>query len=194
MNARDLRAGDVIAALGQRLTVTGAPRMEHGTAVVDTAEGVTVYLRADAAVTVTARRPPTARDRPRPSAPAALLARPTSPPPELVFTAPPLPAPVAPVLAERPQDSEPPTPKPVPLPRPEPDLPSVLNGTLSPRRRPAPGPRPAARPRPRVTASPVDKLAGVHPGIAAGVRAELKKRGLDESRIVVHSPTNVEIR
>lgn len=143
------------------------------------------------------RRP--APDRPHPDVPAALLARPTSPPPPLEFVsaAPPLPVPVPPVAAERPQEPEPPKPKlepPVPVPRPEPDLPSVLNGTLTPRKGPASGPRPAARPRPRVMAPPVDKLAGVHPGIAAGVRAELNKRGLDESRVVVHSPTNVEIR
>ena len=79
------------------------------------------------------------------------------------------------------------------LTRPEPELPTVLNGTLSPRPRPTP-PRPAPPARPRAAATPGDKLAGVHPGIAAGVRAELKKRGLDESRVVVHSPTNVEIR
>lgn len=154
-------------------------------------------VTAEPAVKIRRRPVP---DRPHPNVPTALLSRPkTPPPPELVFAAPLLPVPAPPVAAppvaaERAQEPERPKPKlnPGPDPRPTPELPAVLDGILAPRPRPAP--RPAPLSRPRVTAPSADKLAGVHPGIAASVRTELKKRGLDESRIVVHSPTNVEIR
>ena len=49
VTAGELVAGDVIEVLGERLSVTGPPRLEGTTAVVPAAaahEGVTVYLRA----------------------------------------------------------------------------------------------------------------------------------------------------
>jgi hypothetical protein len=174
----------------------------------------------DADPTVKIRRRPVA-DRPHHDVPAALLAAPAAPVASFRFGTPAEPVgavevePVAVLpsvlngtLDRRKQTTPAPTLRvgfdvapsaPVASPRlgtssqPDPVLPSVLNGTLAPRKRTTPPPAPRARaketPVPRK-----DKLAGVHPGIAAGVRAELARRGLDESRVVVHSPTNVEIR
>jgi len=220
----DAEISQVIADPDVDMTITGEPQLRcigrGGLYLVVDPESRTVVTLAeqearprraatdDAPVGI--RRRPVA-DRPHRGVPAALLA-------------PPVPPPVLPPSTReqkirqvashellnldqaeaRLYEAEQATPRPTPrtvsprtgtVPEVGPVLPSVLNGTLAPRKRTAPPPPPAPR-RVRVAPPPPpkDKLAGVHPGIAAGVRDELARLGLDESHVVVHSPTNVEIR
>ena len=96
-----------------------------------------------------------------------------------------------PVKIRRRPVSDRPVPAPSFPPPPDKDAHSMLAGVNS-RRAPVVRPAPATPFRKHAADSRV--LDGVHPVIAAGVKAELERRGLDFRHVVVHSPTNVEIR
>lgn len=70
----------------------------------------------------------------------------------------------------------------------------VNNAPRAPVARPTPAASPVRKPAPTPALTSSRVLDGVHPAIAAGVREELKRRGLDFRHVVVHGPTNVEIR
>ena len=79
VTARDLIAGDVIAVLGEQLTVTGPPTIDRTTAVIPTTgagERVTLYLRAAGPVALVRPSPArTATTRPT-LVPASAVAEP----------------------------------------------------------------------------------------------------------------------
>ena len=89
VTAGELVAGDVIDVLGERLTVTGPPRLDRTTAVVPAVaahDGVTVYLRAAGNVALV-RPSPARRAAARPAAigsPTTLTAPRLSVPPATV--------------------------------------------------------------------------------------------------------------